>query len=315
MNVMKLYYYSALFFLFAFTACTKKDVTNNTTKDSYTLPDDRFFPEGIAYDAAAGVFYTGSTVSGNILRVNVSTGETSLFSNGAAQGRSFCTGMKLDSKGRLWVCGGGEAKIHLLSTQGYLIKTWDVKTLFGGLFINDCIGDNEYMYFTDSQTPKIYRAKVTEDQPGELEEWLTFTNAQIPYVAGTNANGIEMTKDGKYLIVVISTSGKLYRIDKATKAVSEITLNATVQSGDGLLLDGNTLYVSRNATNQIFPVALNADYTQGTVGAGFGSNLIFNTTMAKVGDNLLVVNGQLNRRTGTTPPVLPFSITRVSIPK
>ena len=124
-----------------------------------------------------------------------------------------------------------------------------------------------------------------------------------------------MTKDGKYLIVVVSISGKLYRIDKATKAISEISLNATVQSGDGILLEGNTLYISRNATGQIFPVVLNADYTQGTVGAGFGSNLLFNTTMAKVGDYFLVVNGQLNRRSGTTPPVLPFSVSRVAIPK
>ena len=312
---MKLHYYFAIFFLFALTACSREDEIITPAKDVYTLPDDRFFPEGIAYDAASGIFYTGSTTNGNILRVNVSNGETSLFSNGAAQGRSFCTGMKLDSKGRLWVCGGGEGKIHLLSNQGDLIKTWDVKTLYNGLFINDCIGDNEYMYFTDSQTPKIYRAKVTGDQPGDLEEWLAFTNEQIPYTAGTNANGIEMTKDGKYLIVVVSISGKLYRIDKATKAVSEISLNAPVQSGDGILLDGNTLYVSRNATGQIFPVVLSADFTQGTVGAGFGSNLLFNTTMAKVGDYILVVNGQLNRRSGTPPPVLPFSVSRVAIPK
>jgi Cu-Zn family superoxide dismutase len=197
---------------------------------------------------------------------------------------------------------------------------WDVKALYGGAFVNDCIGDNEYMYFTDSQTPKIYRAKVTEDQPGTLEEWTTFTSQQIPYATGTNANGIEMTKDGKYLIIVVSNAGKLYRIDKATKAISEIALNATVASGDGILLDGNTLYVSRNATGQVFPVVLNADYTQGTVGTGFGSNLLFNTTLAKVGDFLLVVNGQLNRRPSTTnpnpvAPVLPFSVSRVAIPK
>jgi Cu-Zn family superoxide dismutase len=115
--------------------------------------------------------------------------------------------------------------------------------------------------------------------------------------------------------VVVSSSGKLYSIDKATKAIVEITLNTPVTAGDGILLDGNTLYVSRNSLGQIFPVVLNADYTQGIVGTGFGTNLLFNTTMVKVGDNLLVVNGQLNRRTGSTAPVLPFSISRVAIPK
>jgi hypothetical protein len=85
-----------------------------------------------------------------------------------------------------------------------------------------------------------------------------------------------------------------------------------------LYLEGNTLYVSRNATNLIFPVVLNSDYSQGTVGTGFGTNLLFNTTIAKAGDYFLVVNGQLNRRgNATTPasPVLPFSVTRVTIPK
>jgi sugar lactone lactonase YvrE len=309
------YFYATLVLFSTLASCSKNDETVTAAKDVYALPDDRFFPEGIAYDAAAGVFYTGSTTSGNILKVNVNSGATSLFSEGAAQGRTFCTGMKLDSKGRLWVCGGSEAKIHVLSRDGYLIKTWDTKALYGGAFVNDCIGDQEYMYFTDSQTPKIYRAKISEDQPGNLEEWLTFTNQQIPYATGTNANGIEMTKDGRYLIVVVSSSGKLYRIDKTSKTIAEISLNATVASGDGILLDGSTLYVSRNATGQVFPVVLNADFTQGTVGAGFGSNLLFNTTMAKVGNDLLVVNGQLNRRTGVTPPVLPFSVTRVAIPK
>ena len=302
-----------------FTACTKDDTIISADKDVYALPDDKLFPEGIAYDQSTGVFYTGSTFNGNILQVDVKDGSVVEFSNGAAQGRTFCTGMKLDNQKRLWVCGGGEAKIHLLSKEGFLVKMWDVKALYNGAFINDCIGDNEYMYFTDSQTPKIYRTKVI-GAPGNLEEWLSFTNQQIPYVSGTNANGIEMTKDGKYLIIVVSTSGKLYRIDKATKAIAEITLNTPVISGDGILLDGNTLYVSRNSTGQIFPVVLNADLTQGTVGSGFGTNLLFNTTMAKVGDNLLVVNGQLNRRPNATnpnppAPVLPFSVTRVSIPK
>ncbi len=165
---------------------------------------------------------------------------------------------------------------------------------------------------------KVYRSSITETTPGNLEEWLTFTDLQIQYVSpGTNANGVVSTPDNKYLIIVISSSGKLYRIDKATKAITEIVLNTTVASGDGLYIEGNTLYVSRNATNFIFPVVLNTDYSQGTVGNGFGTNLLFNTTIAKAGAYFLVVNGQLNKRgNASTPPspILPFSVTRVTIP-
>jgi Cu-Zn family superoxide dismutase len=302
-----------------FLSCSKdEDVPVN--QDTYTLPGNQFFPEGIAFQPATASFYTGSTTNGDILQVNVQNGATRLFAGGATQGRSFTTGMKWDDKARLWVCGGPENKIYALSKDGVLLKSWDTKALFNSGFINDCITDFQYMYFTDSRVQKIYRSVVNGDQPGDPQEWLTFTNQQIPYTAtGTNANGIEITPDGKYLIVVVSSSGKLYRIHTSTKAITEIQLNTPVTSGDGLVLDRTTLYVSRNATGQIFPVTLDADYTKGVVGAGFGSNLLFNTTMAKVGNYLLVVNGQLNRRPDPAnpsipPPVLPFTVSRVTIP-
>ena len=285
---------------------------------SYPIPGDRFFPEGIAYDSRAGVFYTGSTILGDVVKVNVETGFTQLFSSGAKAGRSFLTGMKLDHKDRLWVCGGDEGKVHLLDKDGESIKVWDLRTQFGAGFVNDCALDKQDIYFTDSRVQKIYRANVS--QANVIEEWLSFTNQEIPYATtGTNANGIVLTPDGKYLIIVVSSSGKLYRIDRTSKAIQEITLSAPVTSGDGLVLDGSKLYVSRNALNKVFRVVLNNTYTNGIVGDGFGDNLLFNTTMAKAGKYLLVVNGQLNRRPNPnnpnpTPPVLPFTVSRVPIP-
>lgn len=282
---------------------------------SYPLPGNTFFPEGIAYDPTKGVFYTGSIGNGDIVKVDVQTGAVNLFASGAAQGRTVCNGLKLDAQGRLWVSGGANNKIQVLNPDGSLLKNWDLTAFFATGFINDCILDNQYVYFTDSQNRVLYRTSVATAQPGDIEPWLTFTDQQIPYtLPGTNANGIVITPDSKYLIIVVSTSGKLYRIDTSTKAIAEIQLNTPVTAGDGLLLDQNKLYVSRNALNQIFPVTLSADYLQGTVGAGFGDGLLFPTTLVKVRSNFLVVNGQLNRRTGPTPPVLPFTVSRVPIP-
>jgi sugar lactone lactonase YvrE len=301
-----------------FASCDDDDNPSiQVTQERYTLPGDTLFPEGIAYNARTGTFYTGSTTSGDIYGVNVQTGNVSLFAAGASQNRKVATGMKIDGKNRLWVCGGAEGKIHVLNlANGAVLRTWDAKALYSAGFINDCISDGSYIYFTDSQVRKIYRAKVDADTvPAALEQWLTFTDAQIPFAAtGTNANGIVNTPDNRYLIVVVSSSGKLYRIEKATQAITEITLNTPVNSGDGMYLDGSFLYVSRNATNQIFPVQLNAAVSQGTVGTGFGTGLLFNTTIDKAGNYFLVVNGQLNRR-GTPPtPVLPFTVIRVNIP-
>lgn len=308
----------AFLFVAILVSCTKNSINNGYTiaKESYALPGDTLFPEGIAYTELTGSFYTGSVTNGNILKVNVESGNARLFATGASHNRKAATGLKIDQMNRLWVCGGADNKIQVLGLDGSMIKSWDTKALFGSGFINDCIIDNTHIYFTDSQIKKIYRTSIVETTPGNLEEWLTFTDAQIMYATtGTNANGIVSTPDGKYVIIVISSSGKLYRIDKASKAIAEIVLNSPITSGDGLYLEGTRLYVSRNATNLIFPVTLNADYSQGTVGTGFGTNLMFNTTIAKAGNYFLVVNGQLNKRATIPPsPVLPFNVTRVTIP-
>ena len=173
-------------------------------RESYPIPGDTFFPEGIAYDAHQGVFYTGSIGNGDILKVDVQTGNTSLFASGSAQGRPTCNGLKLDAKGRLWVCGGTQNKIQVLNPDGSLLKNWNLTAFSATGFINDCILDDQYVYFTDSWNQQVYRTNVAASQPGEIERWLTFTDAQIPYApTGVNANGIEMTPDGRYLILVI----------------------------------------------------------------------------------------------------------------
>lgn len=299
-------------------ACKKQDPIK-VNQLVYPLPGNQLFPEGIAYNPRSGMFYTGSTTNGDVIEVNVETGATDLFSNGVKQGRGDCRGMKVDFKDRLWICGGEENKVHLLDSKGMTLQSWDLKALYNAGFINDCAADEKYIYFTDSRVQKIYRASTSAAQPGVVEDWFSFTNQQIPYGAGFNANGIVLTPDGKYIIIVISNSGKLYRIDRSTKAVVEISLNSAVTAGDGLWIIGETLYVSRNATNKIFPVKLSDEYTTGVVGTEFGDNLMFNTTIAKAGNYFLVLNSQLNKRpsaTNPTPPAvdLPFTVSRVAIP-
>ena len=184
-----------LLLAFSFLISCEKDKPVKVPQESYPIPGNLFFPEGIAYDQRAGVFYTGSTTNGDVVTVNIKTGAAELFAGGAKQGRGFCTGMKLDHRDRLWVCGGDEGRIHLLNKQGESVKNWDLKTQYSAGFINDCDLDKQYIYFTDSRVQKIYRADLSA-APGEIEEWLTFTNQEIPYgTTGVNANGIVLTPD------------------------------------------------------------------------------------------------------------------------
>lgn len=305
----------ALWFLLG---CTKQDPVR-INQEVYAIPGDQFFPEGIAFNSKSGVFFTGSTTTGDVVQVNVQSGATNLFASGAKQGRGDCRGMKVDTKERLWICGGEENKVHVLDSKGMAIQSWDLKALYNSGFVNDCAADQEYIYFTDSRVQKIYRAKTSGIQPGNVEEWLNFTNQEIPYTAGFNANGIALTPDGRYVIIVVSNSGRLYRIDRSSKSVVEIALNTPVTAGDGLWLTDETLFVSRNSTNKIFPVKMSDNYTKGTVGDGFGDNLLFNTTIAKAGKFFLVVNSQLNKRPSASNPAppavqLPFTVSRVAIP-
>ena len=280
---------------------------------SYALPGEAVFPEGVAYNPASGLFYVGSTTDGAIFEGDVASGEVTVFSEGGADGRTTAIGMKVDDQGQLWVAGGGTGQMFVYNTaDGSLIANFTTPEA-EATFINDVIVTPSGAYFTDSFRPFLFRA--TDTSGGQLEPWIDFTGSALEYAEGFNLNGIAATEDGSSLITVHSGRGELYRIDIETQEVTQIDLgDATVTAGDGILLVGNTLYVSRNSAGEIVPVELSEDLSQGTVGTGFSDpSLIYPTTIAAVGDGtLLVVNSQFNNREGT--PVLPFSVSQIPIP-
>ncbi|MFD1734413.1 hypothetical protein ACFSC4_28835 [Deinococcus malanensis] len=141
----------------------------------------------------------------------------------------------------------------------------------------------------------------------------------IPYGTAPgqfNLNGITATSDGRYLLTVQSYNGKLFRIGVTDKSVVEIRVNGPLVNGDGLYLDGQTLYVVRNADKVITPVRLNPDYTVGSIGTPFSHpSFRFPTTLAKANGRLLVVNSQFNARsTPGASPELPFTVSSIAIP-
>ena len=148
------------------------------------------------------------------------------------------------------------------------------------------------------------------------EEWHERALRTIPlggdyqHVAGFNANGIVATADGAALIVVHSTLGVLYRVDPVNGAATSIDLGgASVSNGDGMLLEGHTLYVVRNRLNQIEVIDLEPDLSAGTVVETI-TNAEFDvpTTITRIGSAIYAVNA----RFATPPtPTTPYSIIRV----
>jgi sugar lactone lactonase YvrE len=255
------------------------------------LPDG-FRPEGIAI-GQGGTFYVGSIPSGAIYRGNLRTGEGSVFIPGAATGRA-AIGVEFDH-GLLFVAGGGTGKGFVYSARsGDLLAThtFFTPTAPGQTFVNDVAVARGGAYFTDSRRPFLYR--VGEDGVTAIP-----LSGDIVYdPAVNNANGIEATPDGKTLIIVQSNTGKVFTVDPESGRTDEIVLNENVERGDGLLLDGRTLYVVQNTFNKIAVIRLERDLASGTVTTHLTDpDFDVPTTIDEFGNRLYAVNARF-----TTPP-------------
>ena len=144
--------------------------------------------------------------------------------------------------------------------------------------------------------------------------WLNFEGTPAQYQEGFNLNGIDATEDGRYLVAVQSNTGELFSIDPESKEIVEINLGGeTLANGDGLLLDGRTVYVVRNEQALIVPVKLSGGYISGEVREPFiDPSLAFPTTIAKTDGRLLVVNSQFDKREGEAE--LPFTVFSIEVP-
>jgi sugar lactone lactonase YvrE len=255
------------------------------------LPDG-FGPEGIAIGKQA-TFYVGSIPTGAIYRGNLRTGEGSVFIPGAATGRA-AIGVEFDH-GLLFVAGGGTGKGFVYSARsGDLLAThtFFTPTAPGQTFVNDVAVARGGAYFTDSRRPFLYR--VGEDGVTAIP-----LSGDVVYdPAVNNANGIEATPDGKTLIIVQSNTGKVFTVDPESGRTDEIVLNENVERGDGLLLDGRTLYVVQNTFNKIAVIRLERDLASGMVTTHLTDpDFDVPTTIDEFGNRLYAVNARF-----TTPP-------------
>ena len=269
----------------------------------YALPGPVDRPEGVAYDAKKGVIYTGSAQNGTIYAVNAQSGAVTKFQEGGAYGRQVALGLKVDPQGRLWIAGGAQGTVSILTPDGMTLAVLETPKS-PRPYINDLVlAPDGNVYVTDSSRPVIFRV----DKALKLTAWLDLAGTPIKYGPGVNLNGIVATPDGKYLLAMQLNTGELWRIDLKTKAVKKV-MDGLV-NGDGLLLDGRTLYVARNKDQVVAKVSLSADYGSGQLVAQEPLNgLRFPATLAKVGNDLVVTQAQLDRIGGT--PETPFKLTR-----
>jgi DNA-binding beta-propeller fold protein YncE len=288
---------------------------------TYTIPGDAVFPEGVAADPSTGNFYVSSTTDGTIFRGNVRAPSLEVFLPGGADGRTSAAGLKVDRNGRLFVSGAGTGQMWVYDTSsGQLIAHFDTGN-GAASFINDvAVTPDGDAFFTDSLIPVLYRvpASALQRPSAEVrapEVFIDFTGTAVVYQTGFNLNGIAPTGDGSQLVTVQSNTGQLFRIDLASRGVAEIPVQGgPLTAGDGILLQGRRLLVVRNQLELIVTVALDDELDSGQVTAEFtDAALQFPTTIARLGDRLLVVNSQFDRRGPGLTPELPFTVAGVPL--
>ena len=263
--------------------------------ETIPLPNG-FAPEGIAI-GKGDTFYVGSIPTGAVYAGSLRTGAGHILVPGAT-GRA-ATGLEYD-RGRLWVSGAATGKAFVYDARtGAFLAELQLAVGAGPTFINDVVVTRHAAYFTDSNRPVIYRvSKNADGSPGAVTAIpVTGDYHQVP---GFNLNGIDATPSGKTLLAVQSATGRLFTIDPNTGVAKLIDLGgATLPNGDGILLQGRTLYVVQNQLDKIAVVSLNRSLTKGVVTREItDSDFDVPTTIDRFGKWLYAVNARFGRASG-----------------
>lgn len=258
------------------------------------------------------VAYLGSRADGDIARLDLTTGGVKVISQGPG---TPSLGLKVDTRDRIFVAGGSGGDARVVDA-----RTGEVRASYplvqGTAFINDVVLVDGAAWFTDSANAQLFKLPLTGDSqrlPKAADVVRLPLGGAWQQVAGINANGITATPDGTALLVVNSSSGLLYRVDTSTGAASVVDLGGTsLGAGDGLLLEGRTLYAVQNRLNTIAVLTLAKDARSGRLKRTITSGAFdVPTTVARSGNRLYLPNARFS----TPPtPTTAYDVTSVREP-
>jgi sugar lactone lactonase YvrE len=281
----------------------------------YVLPGSSVFPEGVAYDERTQRVFVSSTTDGTVFAGDAGDETLTLFLAPGANGRTTAIGLDVDGDGHLFVAGGATGRVFVYDAN----TGAHIATLSGGsapTFINDIAVDADGVaYITDSMSPVIYRVMPNGAGGYTIERWLELAGTPIVYTAGFNLNGIVVSSNSRYLFTVQSNTGRLFRIEIATKEIVPLDVGgALFPAGDGLWMHGNSLYVLQNQQELITEIHVQPNQARGTVvGQTTDPSFMFPTSLVTARGRMLVVNSQFDRRAAGNP-VLPFTVSVVPVP-
>lgn len=268
-----------------------------------------FFLGGFSFSSffgpAFGFPHEQSAFAGAIYKGNLRTGKGAILV--PPTGKPV-TGLSYDSRtDYLYAATGYSAGYGTGShwDQGVIVydaSSGDLVTeiTFGdGILINDCLVTRTGLYCTDSINPDLY--KVVLENGGRIPSPPVVEVIHMPdfeMVGVINANGLVGDFNGKRLVIVNTSTGVLYAVDTESGEVSPLQIQGAEQlfpNGDGLYLEGRTLYILQNFSNKVAVVQLSGDVTGGSFiknipGEDATNPLNIATTIMGFGNSLYAIN-------------------------
>jgi hypothetical protein len=212
---------------------------------------------------------------------------------------------------RLWVAGGatGDIKAYDARTGRLLFRAETP-----GGFLNDVAVTRDAVYVTDSFAAQVFvvplgrRGRLPDPQAVRAVP-VTGDYAQPE---GFGLNGIRVLRNGE---LIVAGAGKLYTVDPVTGVSDQVEVSGvTLTGGDGLVLQGRTLYVvrGRNPVNSVVELRLDRRAeTARFVEEITDPTLDVPTTGALIAGDLYVVNGRFT--TIDDEPDAAVSVTRLDL--
>ncbi|OLZ61277.1 hypothetical protein AV521_43910 [Streptomyces sp. IMTB 2501] len=288
------------------------------------LKGDKLYPESLVADPATGDIYVTGFGDGAVQRIPAGSRTAEVFLPAGTDGRTAATGAKIWGD-QLWVADFSGLNVYSLTSRQRLAH-------FAAPFEKAMVNDIAFTadgtgYLTDSGNPVIYQVSQADiaayaDKPGAeraksrlpIGRDLNGTPAAYTQHDSPNLNGI--VSDGRYLVAVNFTSGRLFRVDTTDGEVREIAYDGPrLVSGDGLFRRGRTLYAARNKANAVTRLSLGrGDLTAHVEKNIESADLQIPTSVIAYEGRILVTRSQFDKGGPYAPgtPELPFSVAAVA---
>lgn len=218
--------------------------------DLVALPNG-FRPEGIASGPGTRG-YVGSLADGAVVAGNLRAGQLEPLWPGEP-GRAV-RGLMFDHRsGLLWVAGQVQTAGHVWAIQAWTGAVVAAIPVPGAVFLNDLVITRSAVWVTDSRLvpDRLTRIGLRRDgKPAGTAPTFLALGGGWPAGdgAGVNANGIRRLPDGS-LLLNNSAVGGLWQVDPLTGVARSVPVHGGpgITAGDGLLIEGRTIYVVRGS--------------------------------------------------------------------